>query len=194
MSCTYTGATGYLLYFTLQIPLLVSVGLSAIGLMAVHRTVDGHFVGEPFFLLFSLWLHYWQWALWPMQEWFSDFSPPLCPGDETYALYGYAFPSVEAFYVGAVVSAFLTYRIMTPYSQTWSRYGYIAFIFLVPSGTLIWFRGIVWWQVLVSLLYGAFVAAVFILIMVRYLSFRLNAWLNTWPISWLGLRDSYVTT
>lgn len=192
MSCEYTGVSGYLLYFTLQIPLLVTVSLSALGLMASHRNAKGQWVGESFFLLYGLWLNYWHWLLYIFQDWLAEFVPPLCSDDT--ALWGFAFPSVEGYYVGAIVFGFLAYRICTGHPQTYTRYTYIALVFLVPSATLIWFRGIVWWQVLLSVIYGGFVATTFILLLKRYLSFRLNAVLNVWPISLLSLKDTYVVT
>ena len=191
-SCTFTGVSGYLLYFTLQIPLLVSVSLTSLGLLATYRNANGQWVGESFFLLFGLWVHFWHWQLYIFQDWFAEFVPPLC-GEDT-ALWGFAFPSVEGYYVGAIVFGFLTYRLMSGQSQTYFRYGYIGIVFLVPSATLIWFRGIVWWQVLISVAYGGFIASTFILLLKRYLSFRLNLLLNVWPISILSLTDTYVVT
>lgn len=162
-----------------QIPLVVSLALSVSGFVCSYKrrdpvTGETEHLGEIVFPLLSLYLNVMHLILYPVQRYM-----------------GAGFPSIESFYVGAIVAFIVGYCIMWHRRQPWTRWVIYFGLFALPPLILVWFGNYPWWQVLASLALGVASSLMFLVIIRYYISESLPYMMNMWPLSWLGYQDTY---
>lgn len=175
--CYYATWAGAAFGWTQVFPSIVTLMLSAVGLLT----------SQIMFLFFGLYLHAMQYELWVFQSYFQSQRPnPVCQ-----LYHAYAFPSIEAYYAGAVVTAFIMYGYM------WDiPHGVIAWLFFYVIAAfpliMVWFGYNVWWEVLLSLGMGVVFTALFVIVLKLYISPAMPYILNEIPATWLGYKDTYL--
>jgi hypothetical protein len=130
-----------------------------------------------FFGLF-LWLAQ-AFILWPLQIYVNTMRPP--PFQEQYA-----FPSIEGFYVAALVTVIIVRHALWGWRIGKSMW--LMCIFSVASVSIIlaFFRLNVWWQVLMSMILGADVAFIYIWLEWLFMRHAIVSLQFFPPLSWLG--------
>lgn len=157
------------------------------GTVTLFLSVAG-FVTEQFLWPFlGLYLHGAQLVLWIFQVYFNSVRPnPVCQ-----LYHAYAFPSVPAFYVAAVIAGFVTYAYMWDVYLSWIPWLVFYLLAAFPA-IMVWFQYNRWWEVLFSMGLGAAMTVVFIIVTRLYICPTLPYLLNDIPCSWLGYKDLYL--
>ena len=146
---------------------------------------DGRKEFLPF--AFGLYLHAWQFALWAFQVHFSIVRPdPICAQHHTYA-----FPSQEAFYVGALVAAFVTYSAFWRYPLGWITWLFLYCLVLGPPFVLVWNLHNRIWELAVSMGLGAIAGVLFISVVAVYITPMLPYVCNQAPWTWFHTCDTW---
>jgi hypothetical protein len=122
-------------------------------------------------------------VLWPMQVYVNVMRPP--PFNTQYA-----FPSIEGFYVAALVTVIIVRHVLWGWrigKSTW-----LMCIFFVGSVgvTLAFFRLNAWWQVLMSMVLGADVAFIYIWMEWLFMRRAIVILQHVPPLSWLGFDNN----
>lgn len=145
--CYYVGWFGWAFGWTQMIPIFVT-------LVCTVLTTATH---QPLYFLFSFFLYIPQVALWCFQAYFEAEMPdPVC---QVYQ--NWAFPSIPAFYVAVCISFFFVVSILWEFEHSWIIWFTLYTFGIVPPLLLVWFGYNRWWEVLLSLGYGAFCGIVF---------------------------------
>lgn len=154
-----------------------------LGLWAGSLRPDGHRVAIVFF--YSLYLSMWNLALWALQVNFAIYRPHELCGH----LYTYAFPSIEAFLFGNLVSAFLAYAYFRDIHIRWLNWVFIYGFSVFPQGYLVLVGYNRWWEVLISFALGIPASTFFVSVVFIYIKPYIQYLENQAPFTWLHLRD-----
>lgn len=118
--------------------------------------------GWSFFTFLGLYMAIAQYFLWPFQAAFNrGRNPLLCPVGQSQ----YAFPSVEAFYVASLLTLVLFYVIAyrgRPGILSWAS---LFLLTIAAPFVLLFFEFNVWWEVLISALFGVVFTGGFMVLM-----------------------------
>ena len=176
--CFYVTVYGSALAWTQVLPTLVSLSL----------TVLTWFDCQVLFMYLGVYLHAFQLLLWSVQLTLKiDRPDPICQEYHTYS-----FPSVESFYVGALVTFIIGYSVFWQVKRPVTLWLFIFCFFVVPPTVLVFFNFNLWYEVVISL--GIGVIASFLLIIFLWVYIQENSpyYLNIFPLNWLGYKDDYL--
>ena len=176
--CYYTTLWGEAFGWTQLLPTVVSLMLSFTSL----------FKPEVTFLFLGLYLHAWQLGLWSIQLYIHQDRPnPICQ-----EYHSYAFPSIEAFYVAALVVTLVGYSVVYGYRHPIGAWLLLVFAFVAPPATLVFFAYNTVAEVLVSMGIGIVAAVIFVIAVAIYIRPATPYIINSWPLTWLGYTDSWI--
>lgn len=176
--CFYVDVGSTSVAWTQVLPTLITLSLTINGWRK-----RGH---EFFPTLFGFYLHVWQIALWVFQVHFNMIRPhPYCAQYETYV-----FPSQEAFYAAALAFFIVSYGVLWKYPLSWLTWALLWLLVVAPPFILLFFLYNTWWELLFSLLLGAVVTFLFVLVIRVYITPQLPYILLHNPMRWMGYIDT----
>lgn len=178
--CYYASAWGQAFAWTQLVPYIVSIGLT---LLAV---VTNQFM----YWALGWYLHGVQLLLWFVQLNLQIDRPnPLCQEYHTYA-----FPSIEAYYIGAVVTFIIVYSRVWKTGLSLYVWAILVATTVIPPIILVFLAYNQWYEVLISMAVGAVASIVIIIMFWVYIYDALPYIQNVFPFSWAHFQDSYIWT
>lgn len=176
--CFYVTAQGSALAWTQVLPTLISLSLSLLTF----------FNCQVLFLYLGVYLHAFQLLLWSIQLALRiDRPDPICQEYHTYS-----FPSIESFYIAALVTFLIGYSVFWNVRQKWSLWLTVFIFFIVPPTVLVFFSFNVWYEVVISLGIGVIATFLFIIFLYVYIQENSPYYLNIFPLNWIGYKDDYL--
>jgi hypothetical protein len=174
--CYYVSILGQAFAWTQFVPYLVSLVLT------VLTFVTNQFL----FVILGSYLHAVQMILWAIQLYLHvDRVDPVCQQYHTFA-----FPSIEAYYIGALVS----FVIIWKRQQTVFVWLCLLLIFVVPCTVLVFLAYNRWYEVLISMAIGVVSSAFLVLLLRVYMKPGVPFLLFAFPLHWLQYEDTYIVT
>jgi hypothetical protein len=176
--CYYLSIGGSVFGWTQSIPLLV-------GLCCTVLTIA---TGEAVYFLFALYLYIPQWIVWCFQYYFQYVRPnPVCQLYHTWA-----FPSMEAMYVGAIVGALFTYAYFWRVDHGWITWLFFFLFATIPPIVLINYEYNRWWEVLFSLGFGALSSVLFVVVLWFFVKPKISYLKLHFPFYIMGYTDTMI--
>ena len=168
--CYYISLGASAFGWTQLVPSLVTLGLSLLTAAT----------NEPVYFLFALYLYVPQYMVWCFQYYFQMVRPdPVCQLYHTWA-----FPSMEAMYIGALVGFFVAFTVGWRVHQSWFVWTCIYLFGLVPPVILVYTGYNRWWEVAFSMAFGLLASVLFAVILRIYIRPNLPYLMNHFPLSW----------
>jgi len=140
------------------------------------------------FVFFGFYLQGMQMFLWEFQSYFESQRPnPVCQLYHTYA-----FPSIEGYYVAALVTFIILYGYYWDYAHSWMVWLVLYFVAFIPPLLLVWFSYNRWWELVFSMLAGIGFTLVFVITLKLYITPILPYLMNSKLSWWLNYQDTYL--
>lgn len=168
------GATAF--GWTQLVPSIVTLGLSLLTAAT----------NEPVYFMFALYLYVPQYIVWCFQAYFQVIRPdPVCQLYHTWA-----FPSMEAMYIGALVGFFVAFTWGWSKTQSWITWLFIYLIGLVPPVILVYTGYNRWWEVAFSMALGLVASVLFAAVLRLFIRPHMAYLMNHFPFCTLGYHDT----
>lgn len=178
VGCHYGTILGQAFGWTHLIPSLITLSFTLLTWVT----------GQLLYSLFGWYLHAIQLILWVIQINLSiDRPDPLCQEYHTFA-----FPSTEAFYIGAIVAFIVGYSIAWRQKQSILTWISLFVLFVAPPTLLVFLSYNLWYEVLISIVIGCFASSLFIILLWVYISDDTPYLLTIVPFSWLHYKDTLI--
>ncbi len=178
LGCYYLSLSGWAFGYTQLIPMFFMV------VMAVVKMLTYNCI----WFIYGLWLYLPQFILWVFQRYFQYVRPdPIC------SLYqSFAFPSIEAFYIGIIVGLFVVWTIVYEVDQSWFVWVCVYTFGLVFPGILIFTTYNVWWETMFSALFGFFISWMFVIVVKQFMQPYINYLLHAFPLWHFGYHSEWM--
>lgn len=176
--CYYASMWGQAFAWTQLLPSIISLGLTVLTLITF----------ELLFVFLGYYLHGIQLLLWFVQLNLQIDRPnPLCQ-----EYHSYAFPSVEGYYIGAIVAFVLGYSYVWKVRQSWYAWFVLLGLTVVPPTVLVFLAYNEWYEVVISMAIGVLASIIFIIILWVYIYDAIPYIENLFPFHWLKYKDNYI--
>lgn len=140
---------------------------------------------KPFWFWLSLYLYPVQYLTWCFQHYFQQIRPdPICQLYQTFA-----FPSLEALYIGGALGVFWFSAYYSNYVHSWLTWLVFYLVGIVPPLILVYTLYNTWWEVLFSMGFGFLAALLFIYVLQWFIRPKKKYLLNGFPLLFFGYSD-----
>ena len=178
--CYYVSVGASVFGWTRAVPLLV-------GLCCTVLTIA---TGQALYFMFALYLYIPQWIVFCFQYYFQYVRPdPICQLYQTWA-----FPSMEAMYVGAIVGALFTYAYFWPVSHGWISWLFFFLFAIVPPALLIYYEYNRWWEIAFSLGFGFLSSLAFVVVLKFFIKPKMPYLKLHFPFYLMGYTDEMISS
>lgn len=178
IGCYYLSYMGMAFGWTQMVPLVITLFLSLLTTAT----------GEPVYFLFGLYLYVPQYIVWCFQYYFQSIRPdPVCQLYHTWA-----FPSMEAMYIGAIIGFFIAYTYGWSVDQSWIVWLMIYLFGIVPPFILVYVQYNRWWEVAFSMGFGLLSSVMFAVVLRLFIKPRMAYLQSHFPFSTFGYNDHMV--
>lgn len=170
----------------------VGVGAVAFGWTQIIPTITtlcffvaSSFTNKPMLLFFSLYLYIPQITIYCFQHYFQVIMPdPVCQ-----LYHSYAFPSMSAFYVGALFAGFVTATYLFNYSHGWNIWIVMELFLVIPPIILVYYSYNRWWEVVLSVGFGVANGVFFMVVYKWYIYPSLPYLSMQFPMYYMGAME-----